>query len=69
MLSIKRTYFKLVPALYFYYIFDNIHKGYDNPKPDEENHDYNYLPILPMLFEKQKDYPNHKAKPDLPLKS
>ena len=69
MLPIKRTYFKLVLALYFYHIFDNIRKGYDNLKPGEENHDYNYLPIDLMLFEKQKDYPNHKAKPDLPLES
>ena len=69
MLPIKRTYFKLVLALYFQHIFDNIHKGYDNLKSGEENHDYSYLPIYLVLFEKQKDYPNHKAKPDLPLRS
>lgn len=45
MLPIKRTYFKLVLALYFYHNFDNARKGYDNPKPSEENLDCNYLPI------------------------
>ena len=69
MLPIKRTYFKLVLALYFYHIFDNIHKGYDNLKPGEENHDYSYLPIYLMLFEKQKDYPNHGARLGPPLGS
>jgi hypothetical protein len=62
MLPIKRTYFKLVLALYFYRNFDNIRKGYDNPKPGEENLDCNCLPIYLMLFENQKDYPNHKAR-------
>ena len=52
MLPIKCIYFKLVLALYFYHIFDNIHKGYDNLKPGEENHDYSYLPFYLMLFEK-----------------
>jgi len=42
MLPIKRTYFKLVLALYFYHNFDNTRKGYDNPKPGEENLDCNY---------------------------
>jgi hypothetical protein len=69
MLPIKRHNFKLVPALYFYHIFDNIRKGYDNLKPDEENHDYSYPPIYLVLFENQKDYLRSKAKPDLPLKS
>jgi hypothetical protein len=53
MLPIKRTYFKLVLALYFYHIFDNIRKGYDNLKPGEENLDCNYLPIYLVLFENQ----------------
>jgi hypothetical protein len=69
MLPIKRTYFKLVPALYFYHIFDNIHKGYDNLKTDVGSLDYSYLRIYPVLFENQKDYLRSKAKPDLPLKS
>ena len=69
MLPIKRAYFKLVLALYFYHIFDNIRKGYDNLKIDAGSLDCNYLPTYLMLFENQKDCPNHKVKPDLPLRS
>jgi len=47
MLPIKRTYFKLVLALYFYHNFDRIRKGYDNLKIDAGSLDCNYLPILP----------------------
>ena len=67
MFPIKRTYFKLVLALYFYHIFDNIRKGYDNLKTGAENLDYIYLSIYLVFFENQKDYPHHKAKSNLPF--
>ena len=56
MLPIKRTYFKLVLALYFYHIFDNIRKEYDNLKIDAGSLDCSYPPIYPVLFENQKGY-------------
>ena len=69
MPPIKRTYFKLVLAFCIYHIFENIRKGDDNLNPGEENYDCNYLPTYLVLFENKKDNPNHKAKPNLPLRS